>query len=641
MPEYPRSPLRKVGPIVRSRVTTDTLEIIDNMYYGVSWDESANTYTRTGALINVSVGSSPGDALLPIQAAMRRCVLNDAGVVQYYLEPDDSYNRLGHAPSITGIDDAGTANKVSDTGVFTLVESEYKGKYVHNTTDDTYALITAKDSNDVLSIDTDIMANGENFEICTAGIGDGGDGQVMVEIPQLYYRYGYSGTTHTWEISPLPLDGFSIHPAFIIGSEIVQAIYISAYEGSMYDASASAMVPDADIEVPYTIEIGDLLCSLSGEYPKTNETRDDYRNLSARRGTGWKQYDYDLASAIQLLYLVEYADFDSQSMISNGRTMFTGGDWEAANQGNGKYIGKCGYSNSDGNVSGGHSRAAVVNIAAINTETNTAYHDYMSYRGIENFFGNVWKWVDGINVNDRNPYVSNNSSDYQDDTTDKYTPLDITMPASTNYQQTLHSQDRGFLPATVGADISKITDYYWQAAGWRVVLLGGNAVTDDQSGAFTFSADNISGSVVVNYGGRLVFIPVVVTNKAIPASGSIDNLNVNTEQDLITEVTVTTATRIDSIIIDFTNWLADASIAASGATLTIKLYMDDDGGTLREIGNLQDVVTEGISEGNMVQVNGPGTFERNFKVTVQSSISPAGGAASDLVKYHYATYDVE
>ena len=133
----------------------------------------------------------------------------------------------------------------------------------------------------------------------------------------------------------------------------------------------------------------------------------------------------------------------------------------------------------------------------------------------------------------------------------------------------------------------------------------------------------------------------VTLGNATPASGSIDNLNVNTEQDLITEVTVTTATRNDSIIIDFTNWLADASIAASGATLTIKVYLDDDNGTLREIGNLQDIITEGISPGSMVQINGIGTFERNFKVTVQSSVAPTGGAASDLVKYHYATYDVE
>ena len=131
------------------------------------------------------------------------------------------------------------------------------------------------------------------------------------------------------------------------------------------------------------------------------------------------------------------------------------------------------------------------------------------------------------------------------------------------------------------------------------------------------------------------------TSNATPTSGSIDNLNINTEQDLITEVTVTTVVLVDSIYVDFTNWLADASIAASGANLTIRVYLDDDGGTLREIGNLQDIITEGVSVGSMVQINGIGTFERNFKVTVQSSVAPTGGAASNLVKYHYASYDKE
>ena len=52
--------------------------------YGVSWDESQATggYTRTGMTALAAVGSSPPDSLIPIQVAMRRCVMNDSGVVQ-------------------------------------------------------------------------------------------------------------------------------------------------------------------------------------------------------------------------------------------------------------------------------------------------------------------------------------------------------------------------------------------------------------------------------------------------------------------------------------------------------------------------------------------------------------------------------
>lgn len=462
----------------------NSIRAISDNYYGVSWDESANTYARTGALTGIDVGSSPGSALLPIQAAMRRCILNDNGIVQYYLDPDNSYNRLGYTPSIIGTDDVGTASKVSDVGVFTLAAAEYVGKYVHNTTDDTYAFITAKDSNDVLSISADIMDITEEFEICTAGIAYGGDGQVMVEIPLFYHRYGYSGTTHTYDISLVPLDGFSVHPAFVKNGEVVPYRYPAAYEGSMYDASAGAMVPPANIPDNYTMTSGDKLCSLSGQYPKTKETRDEFRILAAMRGDGWRQNDYDIASAWQLLYLVEYGSFQSQAMIGQGRTQLLGGTWVADS-----YIGQCGKSNLNGNATGN-----------VGGNTNAAY---MSYRGIENIYGNIWKWLDGININDNLPYVSNDDSDFQDNTAENYIALDVTLPATDSYQQTLFPQDRGFLSKTAGAATTQIGDYYWQGAGWRVVRLGSAAYDGALAGTFTFAANYDSAGSFVSIGGRL------------------------------------------------------------------------------------------------------------------------------------------
>jgi len=62
-------------------------------YYGVSWDEVNDTYERTGLLKGEPTSQTLSDTLLPIQAAMRRCVLNAAGEVQYYLYPTDSTKR--------------------------------------------------------------------------------------------------------------------------------------------------------------------------------------------------------------------------------------------------------------------------------------------------------------------------------------------------------------------------------------------------------------------------------------------------------------------------------------------------------------------------------------------------------------------
>lgn len=388
------------------------------VYYGVAWDENADTYTRTGYLAGVACGASPDNSVLPIQAAMRRCVINDSGVVQYYLDASDSTKKAD-----------GTASDLTR-----------------------------------------------------------GDGQVMVEIPAFWYKHGYAGTTHTWEICNVPLPGFSLHPAFFKNDANVNFRYIGAYEGSMWDKTTGAMVPPVNI-IDNMYAAGDKLCSYSGEFPKTNETRAGFRGMAAERGTGWRQIDYDLMSAVQLLYLTEYADFYSQSTIGMGRTQLSGGSW-AANS----YIGQCGKSNGDGN--------------GTNSVAGNANNAYMTYRGIENFFGNVWSLVDGININNNIPYVSNNDSDFADDTSTNYTDLSIVLANATGWQSTLEQVSRGFLPASVGAgagSTTKITDHYMQDNGWRTVALGGHATYGVNAGAFYFNALDDAPTIYTSVGSRLAY----------------------------------------------------------------------------------------------------------------------------------------
>jgi len=401
-------------------------------YYGVSWDEVADSYTRTGALAGIATGASPS-AFMPIQESMKRCILDDSGNVLYFLDPNDST----------------------------------------------------------------LKANGQ-----PATITDQSHGQVMVQIPKFWYKYGYSGTTHTWEISPQPLNGFTVHPAFIRDGAEVDFRYVGAYEASLYDDSASAMVPSGSIATSL-YAAGDKLCSISGQYPKTNETRAENRGAASQRGAGWRMMDFDLMSAVQLLYLVEYADFNSQSMIGNGRTTLSGGGWTA-----GSYIGIAGLSNGDGNGSN-----AVQSGALGDT-------DYMTYRGIENFFGNIWNFIDGVNIynNEAGAYsrlfACNNEANFADDTQVNYEAVgDLVL--LDGYQSTLAQVMRGFLPLTVGATSStKITDYFYTyydnlGSGWtedyRVLLLGGYAADGSTAGVFYVHADGASSYDGVHFGGRLCF----------------------------------------------------------------------------------------------------------------------------------------
>ena len=401
--------------------------------YGVEWDEddSSPVLTRTGALAGIAAGSSPGNACLPVQASMRRCLLSDGGTVNYYLSATDSTKK----------EDGTTASDLT-----------------------------------------------------------GADGQVMVQIPKFYYKYSYIAATnvHSWSIASVRLPDYKLHPAFMKNGAEVDFRYIGAYEGTWWDAVNGYQDSENDNTdqdgLGDTLDTAnDKLASVSGINPLTDETRDEFRLIAAKRGAGWRQQDYDLTSAIQLLYLVEYASFYSQNVIGMGRTELTGGTWVKDS-----YIGVTGKSNGDGNAT-----------ANTGGDTNDAY---MTYRGIENFYGNIWKWVDGFSINGDIPYVSNTDTDFDDDDDTDYTRLEdvngdgITLYNGDGYQVTLEQIGRGFLPASVGGSTSTyITDYYYQAAGWRVALLGGLAADVDGAGVFFWNLNNGSAAALVTTGGRLCF----------------------------------------------------------------------------------------------------------------------------------------
>ena len=361
------------------------LDFLDDRYtgqaYGIVWNEKQDTYIRIG------------DPCLFIHDDIRRCILADNGTIVYYL---DGYNREGVDPSVSGTCDATATKKLTDTGVFTGPASDYVGHYAHNTHDDTYTLITAKDNNNTLSLQDDIFISGDIFEICT-GVFNGDDGQVMVEIPAFYHKYWYDNGWHGHSISYSQLPGYELHHAFQKNGANVTARYIGAYEGVLYDTSKSkyvnglylpyniictmtfdsanntitsdtlthpftnleagvdtivvsgtvkndgvygiTAVTDTTITVDDNLENesiactiqtqrdwdNDVLSSVAGKAPMNYGERSEFRTVAANRGTGWRQQDFDLVSAVQLLYLIEYGSWYSQSEIGAGLT-----DWSSA-----------------------------------------------------------------------------------------------------------------------------------------------------------------------------------------------------------------------------------------------------------------------------------------------------------------------
>ena len=153
--------------------------------------------------------------------------------------------------------------------------------------------------------------------------------QVMVEQPKFYYKVvplnvekkHKGGITRKvrYYVSDTPKAGFKLHPAFVENGNENEKIYVAAFEGSLYDASAAVYILDDSQVADFT---ADMLSSIANAKPLSgltqSATRANVRKLAEKRGSGWEQAYAATVSASQMLMLIEYASFNMQSCIGNG-----------------------------------------------------------------------------------------------------------------------------------------------------------------------------------------------------------------------------------------------------------------------------------------------------------------------------------
>jgi hypothetical protein len=282
----------------------------------------------------------------------------------------------------------------------------------------------------------------------------------MVEIPKVYHKYEYNAGVHKHMIALEPLDGYEVHWAFMHPTEKAYRYY-PAYLG---------------------YSVGGKLISRSGVYPTVAQTIAQFRTLATANGTGWHQIDFALYELITLFMVIEYGTMDIQTALGQGRTMLTGA-WA-----NGSLIGINGLSNKLGNGSGSYTYAGSADDAQ-------ADYSYMSYRGCENFFGNVWRFADGINATGSNAkviYTNSNPATYASDVfTGDYTSTGVTTSSAAGYASALGNSKKGFIPVSVtgGASNKGTTDYFHTSTTVNTIARVGGAA----GGTLTVGPLNLAG----------------------------------------------------------------------------------------------------------------------------------------------------
>ena len=370
---------------------------------------------------------------------------------------------------------------------------------------------------------------------------DGSNGEVMVKIPEFW-----------WKRERLP-DEFG---------NVYEYIYIADYARAGYKKSEEFFVGAYIISTETTEGDTIIAHSRSGAIPKYNTTKANFRNYAKALGEGWQLMDYHYF-LLQMLYLVEYAHYNSQSMLGNGIVGFnTAKALIAENNvnriivssvGTGLWVGKTicigatdAWNSSvaadreitsiedynDGQVTGKaiHFNGDPVNIAVNNVIwgsaqktgendslgnasgclINDSYHS-VNYRGIENIFGHMWQHIDGLNIKDYIAYICKDPASYENDKFDApYEKIGYVNAETTDsYIKKLGLDEKHpevALPTEIGASSSTgACDNYWCAEGNRIACVGGSFYYNwSQAGFFAWTCGSTSSSASWSCGARLL-----------------------------------------------------------------------------------------------------------------------------------------
>ena len=348
---------------------------------------------------------------------------------------------------------------------------------------------------------------------------DGSNGQVMVEIKKVYYKmnpvklekassgYGYHVRKADYFVSHQQLPGFKLHPAFIVDGVEKDAIYMSAYEGSLYDTSASAYIMDDAQVADFS---ADKLCSIANAKPISGSSqtlnRLNIEKLSTNRGAGWHVETVQMRSLIQLLMLIEYA--------GNIQTLLGRGIVDISNNSSYNCSSLNGSTSSLGNASG--MAASTINTEGTTQTTETANGKVaVSYRGIENPYGNIWKWAEGITMYGNGamaggmPYICN-STIFTENTTTGYTPAGFVVPKDgyiSAFGYANENLDWLFVASeTNGSDSLPVGDYTYitkDLNDYHGGLIGGGWYRSSNAGCFDWGLNRSESFRSRVIGGRL------------------------------------------------------------------------------------------------------------------------------------------
>ncbi|MFD2869823.1 hypothetical protein ACFSY7_15125 [Kurthia populi] len=289
----------------------------------------------------------------------------------------------------------------------------------------------------------------------SADITSGNSGDVMIEFPIVYWKFNTLGNYLYIRYSDTKIDDGYKCLAHMRGAEVRDKCYVSAYLG---------------------YELNGKLRSLSGKTPTGSKTIGAFRTLAQANGAGYDQMAYYQLLMLQVLYIVMFKDRDSQTALGRG------------------YV--------DGN-------SAATTTGKLNDKGlfygETTGKKQMKFCGVEDFYGNMFYWIDGIATDSAYKILINNQS--FNGTGSGYTTSiasGLTADTSGYIDQVQGGTESGFIiKSKAGSNTTYYADYGDLYASC-VAFFGGSWINASPAGAFHLGVTYSVSSAHPNFGARLL-----------------------------------------------------------------------------------------------------------------------------------------
>ena len=285
----------------------------------------------------------------------------------------------------------------------------------------------------------------------------------LVKIPKYWFKWTRSGNGMKLQISNGPEAGFHVSPAHADrgdGKGERDYVYVGRYHcNTSYKSQA-------------------------GSQPAASMTRAQARSNIHNLGSTYWQYDFAMYWTIMMLYLVEYADWNSQATIGYG----------------------CSPSSQKFNMG---ATDAMIYHTGTSAASRTTYGS-VQYRHIEGLWDNVYDWCDGIRFSGSTVYCIANPASFSDTSggTNVGTRATYsgyisgwTNPTADGFEYALYPN------AVSGSETTYVCDYCYYNASGVVLYVGGYYGQDQYHGAFYLVGYYTASVASANIGCRLQKLP--------------------------------------------------------------------------------------------------------------------------------------